>query len=854
MISSKVRQRIQELSNDYYSRLQVIESKAHQLLEYSQAGSQLTYTPHGLSHITAVERNYDWLLLEQDLRKFNAVELFCLVCATFFHDALMIPKKAGDETSARENHIQRASDFLHKNREFLGFSIHEADAVSQIIRGHGVYDLEEIPEKVVIGNMMVDLRKLAACLSLADISHADSSRAPEILFKHLELDEESSYHWRRHLQISGITREEDELVMSALTFSDQGLVAVEEYKEAIEQQLKIVKPYFDTILEPIKRIELFERRLDSPLDQTLQFQTNTPAILRLLIDGVYDREDVFIRELVQNSLDSCLLNKAKQMRRTAMYEPQILITIFTENDEVKALRIDDNGIGMNITDVLDTVLWIGNSISSKEDVTTLLQQTLGKNLIAKFGIGLLSCFKASNNILVRTRKENETPLEFKLTGVSDNIKPVKADDESVGTTIIVEVSKDKELNLNPYEAIRYYFRMVNQVNLKVLDLDWDSEYLLYSRADLFKIALTEAYPTENEYIPTDDDLISYTIQGDDFSGNIWIPENELKTTSSDGHVDILNEGIFVSNDPTNDWFPDCVRFCDAILNFSSKSITLPAGRDKVIRNELFKSKVKDLHEKTFGLIRTLVEKTKNRDVKERDFAALILASVFRKANEDKDKSFRDRIIKNIDNYYVKRYKNDERIILNDLCKNTFDPVYVHYKKGRYVTDLSIVDGKQLYHKEDDLVELQSALLTQEGAVVLATERFDETDELILEANVVKAYLEKNGIRVIDLASENVIEGKQRSKPIPSNVRQYVGTQTKFVEINGLPKKKSWKVGNELWINLANPSMKRVYSALQKDNQSIEVFNYVATLFKILVYEYDEVTTDIINWIDKSFDK
>src|SRR5690349_9508363 len=101
MITSKLRKRIQELSADYYTKLQFVESKARQLLEYSQGGGHISFTPHGVSHISAVEQNYDWLITDQDLERFNAPELFCLLCATFFHDALMIPRRPGDELDAR---------------------------------------------------------------------------------------------------------------------------------------------------------------------------------------------------------------------------------------------------------------------------------------------------------------------------------------------------------------------------------------------------------------------------------------------------------------------------------------------------------------------------------------------------------------------------------------------------------------------------------------------------------------------------------------------------------------------------------------------------------------------------------
>lgn len=847
MITSKVRKMIQDLSGEYYARLQIIETQARQLLEFSQGGAHITFTPHGLSHISAVERNYDWLLPDSDLQGFNSSELFCLVCATFFHDALMIPHRLGDEPDARENHTQRAHDFLLKERELLGLSIHEVDAIAQVIRAHNVNDLSEIPDRVVLGAEVVDLRKLGACLSLADISHADSSRAPEIVFKHLELNADSRFHWRRHLQISGITREEDVILMSALTFSEEGSQAVADYKKAIEQQLKIVRPYFDTVLKPIKRVELMDRRLESPLDQTLQFQTNTPAILKLLIEGVYEREDVFIRELVQNSLDSCLLRRAKQQRRNVLYNPEILLTIFYERGAFKAFRIDDNGIGMDLNDVQDTVLWIGNSISSRDDIIGLLQQTLGKNLIASFGIGLLSCFKASSNITVRTRKENETPLQFKLTGVSDNVKPRKSTDLSIGTTIIVELSDVKAAQIDPEDAIEYYFRLVKQVNLKVLNLEWSPDLVAKSREELFRIALTESKPVIGyTYVWSEDELISIDIMGDDFNGSIWFESSDFKSlVSNEGSVDILNEGIFVANDLITEWFPEYMSFCNGVLNFSSKALSLPAGRDRVIKDERFRLKTKELMEKSSSLIEELVKRTNKKDVKDRDFAALVLTYMYRKS----DRASRERLLKRLDTYYIRRFKRDDRLSLQDLKNSGLSVIYIQYTKGIWVQNLAIVDGKQLYHKEDDFVELQAAMMAQDSHPVLFTVR-EDTDESVLEAILIKAYFADTKIQVVDLTQTNVLEGKYRSRPIPNSVRQEVGPIIKFVEVPGLPTKKVWRVGGELWINLANPTMLVVYDAMQRGNLNPDKIKLISILSDIVSYRLDIGVQKIADWLNE----
>jgi len=839
MIISNVRLQLQRLSSEYYARLQVIETKAHAFIEYSQAGAHMTFTPHGVSHISAVEKNYNWLIPEADLERFNSPELFILICATFFHDAFMIPRRRGNENESREQHAVRAREFLLLHREGLGLDIHEVDAIGETIRAHGVTDIGEINERVVIGNSVVDLRKIGACLSLADICHADASRAPEIVFRHLELDAESRFHWRRHMQISGITRQDDAILMSSLSFSDSGRVAVNEFRDAVELQLKVVAPYFKSILQPINRVELIDRRLESPLDQTFQFQTNTPAILKLLIEGVYDRGDVFVRELVQNSLDSCLVRRAKQQRRNAPYHPEIVLTIYSEKGNCKAFRVDDNGVGMDLSDIQDTVLWIGSSISSREDISNLLNQTLGKNLIATFGIGMLSCFKASNNIRIRTHKENETALNIELTGVLESVRPEKGSETSVGTSIIVDISGSTSGDINLREAIAFYFRMVRQVNLQVVELDWTPDLLELPREDIFRMALTEASDIPNEpYFNSNDDMPLLELLGDDFSGAVWMPVMQPdRYCNRQGNVDILNEGVFVSSEPIEDWFPVHLSACDAVLNFSSKSISLPAGRDRVIRDTNFRSRVKEVSEKSYSLVDSIVATTASSVGDGRDNAALLLAFMFMKA----DKEGRAKLVKRLGSHAVRIFRSNETMSLAEIAKKTKKHVFLHYLKGTFVSKLGTIDGKQLYHKEDDFVELQAALLKQEGELVLSTARADGS-VTILESDMLQEYLKEHGTKVVDLFKANVISGKGGSKPINKTIRQTVGPSVKFVEVAGIPNRKSWRVGDELWINLANSQMRKVYDAVQA--KPFATAQFASVLFKILSYQFDEAIDEI----------
>ena len=142
--------------------------------------------------------------------------------STLIHDVLMIPRRSGDEQRARETHAADALQFLMPRLALLNLTRHEAIQIADIVRAHGLTDFAELPTSVALGSDVVDVRKLGACFPMADICHADESRAPQIVYDYLTLDPESESHWRRHLSIGGIARINDELLISAYAFSPDG--------------------------------------------------------------------------------------------------------------------------------------------------------------------------------------------------------------------------------------------------------------------------------------------------------------------------------------------------------------------------------------------------------------------------------------------------------------------------------------------------------------------------------------------------------------------------------------------------------------------------------------------------------
>ncbi len=829
--------------NDLFSRFQVIETKARQLLEYSQGGTHLTFTPHGLSHITAVEKNIDWLLSADDIASLNDYELFCLLCATLFHDALMIPVRLGDEQEARKEHATRAKEFLTKQGISIGITIHEANAVSQIILGHAVNNLQEIQKEMVIESDLIDIRKLGAILSVADICHADSTRAPEIVLQHLELDEESLLHWRRHLQISGITRSTDHLIMSAVYFSEEGYRAVLEYKEQIERQLNIVRPYFHSILTPITGVDLQAQQLQSPFEVPLNFQTNTSAIVDMLIDGIYQRSDVFLREIVQNSLDACHLRFARAMQRTEKFEPKIVISFLQQDEKLKAIRIDDNGVGLDLGDVQDTLLWIGNSIADKEDVRDLLSKTTGKKLIATFGVGLLSCFKVAKKIVIRSAKEKRDPVQFAFANINDQIKLELSEDKSIGTTLILELKEEYATAMDVLDSLEYYFRYIQFAPLLFLVLEWGESIVNLGREEVYRTAITEAEPFVMAEPYPENCVLLREIKADDYSAWLWLPQINLTSGDANGEITILNDGIFVSVEHSKDWLPKAPSIFHGTINFSPGAIDLPVSRDKVVQNDKFVNKRNDMSARSAALFEKMVEYTKAEKNKSTDAGALLLTHVYNRAsNQEKEK-----IVRGLEGYYVKLFQDTGRnITLGDISGKQPAAVYLIYPEGRFVSTFTTFEGRQLYHHRDDIAHLQAALLVQGGEFVISTSRQDlDNDYKVLESDLIEAFFSKRKISVIDLTiTTDAISEKIKILSLPEANKNELSKDVIFVKLDNLPNRRGWRIGQKILLNTMHPQIEGIYRLLTSTQLELSKIKLANILANMIAGRFDEAVNEL----------
>lgn len=170
-------------------------------------------------------------------------------------------------------------------------------------------------------------------------------------------------------------------------------------------------------------------------NQQYLFQVNLKGMISLLSEHLYSNPNTFVRELLQNGVDATTaLKKIDE-------DHQGRIRIYLPDSTRSALIFEDNGIGLKEDEIHKFLAVIGES-SKRETIEA-------KDYIGKFGIGLLSCFVVSNEIVVESRSAmSDTAVRW--TGKADGTYHITPIDEirPIGSRVI----------LHPKEEFRYLFK------------------------------------------------------------------------------------------------------------------------------------------------------------------------------------------------------------------------------------------------------------------------------------------------------------------------------------------------------------------------------------------------------------
>lgn len=168
------------------------------------------------------------------------------------------------------------------------------------------------------------------------------------------------------------------------------------------------------------------------MDYSHRFQVNLAGMIDILSNHLYDEKDVYIRELLQNATDAIRARK----KLDPSIEGEIHVSLSGKADE-KTLILEDNGIGLTEEEVHAFLATIANSSKGEKK----FEGQEANDFIGRFGIGLLSCFIVSDEIvMISTSKKNNETTEWR--GKADgtySVRKLETETREPGTQVYLRL-------------------------------------------------------------------------------------------------------------------------------------------------------------------------------------------------------------------------------------------------------------------------------------------------------------------------------------------------------------------------------------------------------------------------------
>ncbi len=185
------------------------------------------------------------------------------------------------------------------------------------------------------------------------------------------------------------------------------------------------------------------------MEEPFLFKVNLGGMIDILANHLYSSPDVFIRELLQNGTDAI---SGRKLSDPSFEEGQIDITVTPG----VSLTFTDNGTGLTEQEIHQFLAVIGQS--SKRDLQT---GRIMEDYIGRFGIGMLSCFMVTDEIVLYTRSVKVPEHAYVFHGKPDGTYSIAETRKEIpiGTKIVITAKKGCEMYFYEEkiaELVRYY--------------------------------------------------------------------------------------------------------------------------------------------------------------------------------------------------------------------------------------------------------------------------------------------------------------------------------------------------------------------------------------------------------------
>lgn len=287
--------------------------------------------------------------------------------------------------------------------------------------------LLELDTSLLCGpNTYACLPFLGVILRLADILDFDGKRTPSVLFSHLAVRNPVSLkEWKKHRSVDAWAINKSSIIFHAKCEHPAIEKAIRDFCDMIDRELAAANTILSRLNDSVRMPFPEHYKLSLPLRidrskigprtnvpsntpvykyQETKFSLNKTQVIDLLMGTkLYGSPEIALRELIQNSIDACLLRAAMAKAWENLYNPKIAVNYVSGDEDY--LEVIDNGTGMDIDIINKYYSSVGTSYYKSSEFYELKSKiNLDHTPISRFGIGILSCFMVADSFFVNTKR------------------------------------------------------------------------------------------------------------------------------------------------------------------------------------------------------------------------------------------------------------------------------------------------------------------------------------------------------------------------------------------------------------------------------------------------------------------
>lgn len=419
------------------------------------------YTDHDHSKLESRENTLDLLISEKVYSLLNQKEIFCTMFCLWGLDIGLGANKEIIELFCKKNNLNLPENkikFILKYQDELrniiiveiidSFNHSELsnlkELIIDILNGQEEQTLENLPITESNGHEIINLVFISVLVKLSDILQLSQSNIPVSMLNLRRILKiyPNEIHFLKDSKLNIVYKQNSSLINMKVNAKN-----INAFK-FLTDYFDYTKKEFDFYASLFTRRHLGQNGLTLNTFHIIQEISKTsfiPEVVLVDIDKnlaisaltgiqIYNDSSIFIRELIQNSIDACHVRKSK---KEFSYKPIIKVEY---NSAIKQFKIFDNGIGMTFNDLKERLfLSFSKGFRDLDD---------NDDLISKFGIGFLTVFIVSKDIKIITKHFNSSTneaFEVNLKNYSQPIEINQIKHNETGTIIIVNLDEDFSL-------------------------------------------------------------------------------------------------------------------------------------------------------------------------------------------------------------------------------------------------------------------------------------------------------------------------------------------------------------------------------------------------------------------------